>query len=244
MTEKDSPPNEITKADLVRLVSAALRVKKWSGAKLAREIGVAPSTVTRALNPDIPHLMSASSISKLVRIVAESRSDLEEKIGGHLREMSEIGALRATTTVTPIPILGNIQPGAWLDARLIKPTPGHVVYIRDPAWPKEGLAAFEVVGKSSDREFSEGTIVVVLECDKSLARAGDIVLIRRQVDTVIDTKIETSLYDVTIDNGERTFTSRHTGELEKLSLKHPVMKTKFAFFGTVIATATFRPLPF
>src|SRR5690349_546629 len=96
---------DLTKADVIRLIEAAIR-EVGTAAALARRIGVAPSTITRGLDPTNPQLPSTRTISKIAGVVRQSVGNVVDEITEYRRETLKAMSIHGQYT-NRIPIAGE-----------------------------------------------------------------------------------------------------------------------------------------
>lgn len=231
----------ITKEHVVELVRVILRNKGWSAARLAREIGVAPSTITRALDPEVQFLPSARTLNKLVAIVRLVRMDLVDTkldiYSGMQGDLQKTGAMRGAA-----PLVGEIRSGAWYDDSQLKVgfTSVDWVHVADSEYKGQELSAYRVVGSDTDQEYDHGTIVIVAPAP--VLYEGDVVVLRRRVDTFLESLFETALWSVATDEAGPLLTSRaKIREPEMPAVDERVWSLSAEILGVVVSSYTRRP---
>lgn len=224
---------EPIKENVVNLINVILRDQKWSAARLAREVGVSPSTITRALNPETKFVLSARTISKLVEIVGKLRIEaIDDAMATHGSLLQALSAL-PKAPIQPIPIRGEIRAGAWVDHHLIRSKNYDFAFFHDPDWPNE-VHAFKISGELTDRDYPEGTLVFCAPTKENSLVIGDIVVMRRRIDTVFDSKFETSLWDVSAEDNGAVFKSRSKSEGKPVDFRAPAVRDTIDYIGTVV----------
>lgn len=199
MSEKSGVDRTYGRAEAIRLIRSVMNAREWSAARLAKEAGVAPSTITRALDPNGQFMPSMRTIQKIVPLAVYARIDAVDEVqkveDAYRRQISEAGL---------IPFAGEVQPGHWVRLEHkradIKP-----VMIRDDDLPDGNLAAFKVPGNEYEPEIPQGSWLIVLKTGPRGLQLydGDITVIRQRVDTTLDSLVETSLWRVIVsENNE------------------------------------------
>lgn len=174
--------------------SAALRYVRFvlqhlgiSPGALAKQAGIAPSTLTRFLNSsDHKFNLSTTTIEKIVRVSGVSPASFYETAERNLLS-SEIGPqtgnryLNATTNRS-IPVIGEVSPGTWRD-RLIDKSPNFLdpVYIVPTSYSHDSYFACLVRGNECAPIANDGDYLLCVERDAFLSThnfaIGDLVIV-------------------------------------------------------------------
>jgi phage repressor protein C with HTH and peptisase S24 domain len=76
-----------------------------------------------------------------------------------------------------VPVVGEVRAGAWAEVR--EDVVEFEVPVSLPAYERSRLFALRVIGRSMDREYPEGTIVIVCPAAEAGVHVGDHVVVRR-----------------------------------------------------------------
>ncbi len=168
-----------------RRLHKALEITGWKSTTLAKEAGVAPSTINRFLNQDVGHTVSLKTMAKVdeaVRRFLESQPFSRQVIQWQLEYFRDTPeALEPTDSdIITIRVRGAVQAGHWAEAmewpvddwqKVSLPRPdGHRSYF--------GL---RVRGPSMNQVYPDGTILVCVpfhDYDHGL-EDGDHVIVQR-----------------------------------------------------------------
>lgn len=178
------------KKDVAEIIAQALKDRGWSAAKLAREAGVAPSTITRALDMSVKFIPSTRTMNRILAVIHDV--DPSELLP---TDRPNIGAQPVRRR---IPIAGEIRAGAWIEIP-DEPTETDWVYYDDPEYRNVRVYALKVVGSSMDRIYPGGTTVIVADAIDTNVFEGDVVVVRRKRGPAV----ETTLKEVMIDGPQR-----------------------------------------
>lgn len=195
------------KEGIPHLIRTLLTDENWSAARLAREMGVAPSTITRILNPNSKFTPSTQTIEKLFKVVKDYRVDL---VNENLALLGE--KVDRETNSDWIPVHGYVQAGRWVTNYELRDQLRPNGVLRDPALPEGRLEVFEVTDDATDLAFPAGTLLVVQTDKEFPTYVGDIVVIRRRVDSYLDSVFETALWEVTGPEGPNNLNPRAGAE--------------------------------
>lgn len=168
-----------------RRLHKALEITGWKSTTLAKEAGVAPSTINRFLNQDVGHTVSLKTMAKVddaVRRFLEAQPFSRQVIQWQLEYFRDAPeALEPTDSdIITIHVRGAVQAGRWAEAmewpvddwrKVSLPRPdGHRSYF--------GL---RVRGPSMNQVYPDGTILVCVpfhDYDHGL-EDGDHVIVQR-----------------------------------------------------------------
>lgn len=159
---------------------------------LARRIGRAPSTLNRFVKPDWPHRLGSSTIALLEDAAGLSFADFD----------SASRESRSAALLTPslnIPVVGEVQAGAWKMAYEAPQEEQELVVVSHPGGPDVQYFGLRVVGDSMDQIYPPGTVLIcVRRMDFwGVIRHGDHVIVQRRSD--IDDRSEYTVKEVQQD---------------------------------------------
>lgn len=110
----------------------------------------------------------------------------------------------ATASVAParddlrmVGVVGEVRAGAWQEIPAEQPEPVEFVPVALPEYARASLFALTVVGRSMDRHYADGSIVVVCPAHEAGIREGDHVVVRRWRGGLA----ETTLKEVVVEPG-------------------------------------------
>ncbi len=140
----------------------ALEITGWKSTTLAKEAGVAPSTINRFLNQDVGHTISFKTMVKVdeaVKRYIHSIPDMTETIRLTLKyEGSSHLEPVAANTVT-INMRGVVQAGQWSEAMERPAKDWQKITLPRPGGHKSYFG-LRVKGPSMNQVYPEGTILV------------------------------------------------------------------------------------
>lgn len=238
--EPEAPGPAYGRPEVRRLIESVMKGRGWSAARLAREAGVAPSTITRALDPDGAFMPTLRTIQKIIPLVVQARIDSVDAILAASRDAGQ-----ALNKSGLIPYGGEIRPGHWVDIARERVNPRPVM-IRDENLPEGDLIGMKIVGDAYEPEMPNGSWVIVQpNGPKGLPLYdGDIAVLRRRVDTTLESLIETTLWDVIVpEGGEIDAAPRgDTANRSPARPKGPIWRMKdVELVGVVVATYYLKP---
>jgi len=150
-------------------------------ARIARESGLAPSTLVRFMNDEESvHSLSATTEGKILN-----------KYGARPEQAH---ALERITNFIRVPVVGVVQAGLW-QAHFMPDEyvpEDYVMAPVDPRYPEIQRVAFKVMGDSMDLLYPQGTIVLAVRF-YDLARppkTGEKVIVVRQTDGVEEATVK------------------------------------------------------
>lgn len=227
---------ELLKEHVVRMITLIMSGKGWSATRLAKEAGVSPSTITRALDPKNPFMPSGTTISKLVPILADDTIRMKDDLLSKEGEIASLFTEDLKAKTGHIPVIGTVQAGVWTDSafQLTFEATRNVAII-DQRWADRNVFAFQVAGQNTDREFKDGSILLLEDWPENDVRIGDIVVMRRAVDFLGSRKFEISLWDIGYSGGDMQLSSRSIGPSEKFVLDEKAYRTRTEPVGIVVA---------
>jgi SOS-response transcriptional repressor LexA len=168
-------------AAMIRLVMTKLDI---SAAQLARRAGIAPSTITRALDPNIRFTPSARTMARIGAVAGGADPDAAPPLA--LRDDS---VPEMKSRLRRVPVLGEVRAGAWLEIAE-DPEPSEWVFVDDDDYQDTRLFALRVIGSSMDQVYPEGTIVIAADAVGASVFDGDIVVVRRQKGPLVETTLK------------------------------------------------------
>lgn len=139
---------------------------------LAVKAGMAPSTVRAHENGQNGIRLPAAR--KYARALSTTPEWIMFEAGG-----SEAAANDAMPAARLVPILGQVQAGAYLEIPE-DPEPQGFVPFYDPRYARATVYALRVVGRSMDQHYPEGATVYVVPAAEAGVREGDHVVVRRE----------------------------------------------------------------
>lgn len=190
----DTPPLKQIVEDAQRdltteYIRAVMEYHGWSAAELARRAGVAPSTITRALDPEVKFVPSSRTMTK-IRAASEELSvaDYLRKLTAESPGLAKFVS-RLDTRVRRVPVLGEVRAGAWLEVPE-DPAPTEFVFVDEEDYPDQRLFALRVIGSSMDQIYPEGTTIIAAETINASVFDGDVVVVRRFHSPLCETTIK------------------------------------------------------
>jgi SOS-response transcriptional repressor LexA len=146
----------------------ALEVTGLSPYKLAKNAGVAPSTITRPLNdPEFKFVPKQATLAKIGQAAGLTPPKLPEP------------SLSVEPVSQWVPLVGEVRAGAWTRVQ-DEPVVEDRVPVHLPEYQRASLFAVRVAGRSMDLKYVEGTIVIALPAIEAGLRVGDDVIVRRR----------------------------------------------------------------
>lgn len=109
-------------------------------------------------------------------------------------------------TVRMVGVIGDINAGAFAEVLDDEPEPSDFVPVRLPEYGRASLFALNVVGRSMDRHYPDGSVVVVCPSAEAGIREGDHVVVRRWKGGLA----ETTLKEIAVVDGRVTLLPRST----------------------------------
>lgn len=230
------------RARAVREINDVLHFTNWSAARLAREIGVAPSTITRALDPSTAYSPSTRTMQRLRKLASDLSDDLKgESIAKYQADIVEIRA--DAHRQGRIPVMGTLQNEVWRHVS-DNSEPKEFLNIFEPRYGDRPLFALKVEGRETDREFDDGVYVIVVPTKFAALFEGDVVVVRY----VSNSRQMTVLMDLEATDGAVGIVSRTVTlgdpraeaverEMEPLEGE---LEIRRALLGVVVAS--YRPL--
>lgn len=189
-------------------VKRGIEVTGLTSTQLAREAGLAPSTLNNFLNRDVKHNLSMTSITKVSEAVyrvlrtsgkskAEAKKDIAYYNHGNAASPLEPVAVNAIT----IDVRGSVQAGHWTEA--VEWPQGEWEYVTVPRPPAhKSYFGLKVKGPSMNKEYPEGTILVCVPIwdYRQAVESGDHVIVRRRNG---DGRSEATVKELVIDEDGR-----------------------------------------
>lgn len=166
--------------------------------QLAVKAGMAPSTVRAHENGQNGIRMPAAK--KYARALSTTPEWLMFEAG-----TSETVANDAMPNARMVPVLGQVQAGAYLDIPE-DPEPSGFVPFYDPRYARGTVYALRVVGRSMDLHYPEGATVYVVPAAEAGIREGDHVVVRRERAGLY----ETTLKEIFLLDGRMALRPRST----------------------------------
>lgn len=182
-----------TKRSIANQIRRVLTERSWSAAQLAREAGVSPSTITRALDPAVAFVPSTRTLEKLSRYFSshneEFKSGISTNAGAALsgfdslyRHISDVSG-----KYNLAPIVGIIQPGTWeligedVSGIISEIETNDHLRISAPGIPS-GVVTFRFRSRRPDADFRDGDLILVELYDPATPIAsGELILLRRNL---------------------------------------------------------------
>ena len=145
-----------------RRLNLALEITGWSKAKLAKEAGMAATTISRFLNFDVKHAPTLNTMAKVdaaVERFIRAVPDPKESIRLLLLYQG-FGAVQAVADgMITIKVRGEVQAGHWSEASEWLPEDQETVTLPRPD-SHRAYFGLRVRGPSMDMVYPEGTILV------------------------------------------------------------------------------------
>jgi len=202
-------------------IQAILDEKGWTAGKLAKAAKVAPSTISRALNPDYEFTPSTRTLAKIAAAVNRVAPEIASE---GLESPRAIGRR--------IPIMGEVRAGAWFDIEP-DPQPKGWVYFDDPEFEKARVWALTVVGQSMNMHYPDGSTVIVADAQETGVHDGDHVVVRR-IDE--NGRAETTLKEVVVEPGGVVLWPRSTDPAHQEPIRLPRRQAESQDGAEIIAT--------
>ena len=224
--------DDAIRTQVAATIEALMKANSWSATRLAKEAGVAPSTITRALDPKSSFTPSGSTLNKITLLVARDSNDKFKQI---IDLDGQIASARTEFYKKngSMPVVGDIEAGAWRDTAFNRERPNQTVSILEADWLGRDLVAFKIVGDKTDRDYPDGTIVIVDR--KPDLKEGDICIMRRSVHFFGSPKFETTTWNFEVIDGELTGKPRSVGAPELSKIDAPILSRDLDFIGVVVA---------
>lgn len=164
-------------------VLKALKITGWKSTTLAKEAGVAPSTINRFLNQDVGHTISLKTMTKIDEAVKRYiysvpdatetiRLTIEYEGSSHLEPL-------AANTIT-FDVRGIVQAGQWSEAMEWDPADWQKISLPRPSNHKSYFG-LRVKGPSMNLIYPEDTILVCVPLHdyKNTLEERDHVIVQR-----------------------------------------------------------------
>lgn len=181
--------NDLVKQMMADIIKGIMEDNGWSAARLAKEAGVAASTVTRALDMSVKFVPSSRTMGRLNAARwkgAQYPPEIREIAAVHENAPRNIDAQPVRRR---IPISGEVRAGAWIEIP-DDPTVTDWLYFDDPEFKNVRVYALRVVGNSMDRLYPDGTTVLVADATDTGVFEGDIVVVRRSRGPAVETTLK------------------------------------------------------
>lgn len=108
--------------------------------------------------------------------------------------------------VRMVGIVGEVRAGAFAEIPAEEPTPTEFVPVQLPDYTRAQLYALTVRGRSMDKDYPDGSVVVICPAHEAGIRANDHVVVRRWRGGLA----ETTLKEVVVENGAVVLWPRST----------------------------------
>lgn len=207
------PETEDIRDRMARAVRMVMDHTGQSASQVARKAGVAPSTITRLLDPDGKFVPTNATVQKLGRLLHQHTVDQGRNVAEAHRDVHRAESLVRMTRLEGVPLVGQIRAGAWIErAKASEQKPSTVPFV-DRSWPEGSIVAYEMADGVTDPAIPKGGFVFVnLNTKPGEVRVGDRVLIQRRAEFHGSTKVELALWEVAQNQaGDRFFQSRADG---------------------------------
>lgn len=226
--------SDSVKDQLASIVRKVMADRRWSASQVAREAGVAPSTITRALDPASSFVPSGRTLEKVAKVyVAPIIAVRDEEVAANVAQARK-ATRDAMVEIRALPVLGVVEQGAWR-GNFTSSGGGLHVPIIDDQWIDDPVGAYRIEGAHTDREFKPGTIIIVNWDLKDGFFEGDITLLRRTADLPSGRMFELTLWDVLAEEGGLKIAPRTTAGEPMALPEEPRMADELDFVGVVIA---------
>jgi len=167
-----------------------------SAEDLAVKAGMAPSTVRAHENGQNGIRLPAAK--KYARALATTPEWIMFEAGP-----SESVANDAMPVARSVPVLGQVQAGAYLEIP-DDPEPSGFVPFYDPRYARATVYALRVIGRSMDLHYPDGSTVYVVPAAEAGVREGDHVVVRRERAGLY----ETTLKEIVLQEGKMALRPR------------------------------------
>ncbi|CAM2823559.1 helix-turn-helix domain-containing protein [Brevundimonas diminuta] len=178
-----------------QIIRSIMEQQGWSASQTAREAGLSPSTLTRALDEDSPFTPSSATLQKLMQLALKMRNESADEYWSTLDDVSRTATRLALVTGEPIPVAGAVEWGAWRDTLLQKPQTGRSISLFDSSWLSKSIAIYEVADDVSDPSYKAGSFLVVGSHKEETIYDQDVFLCRRIVSFFGGSKYQLSLWE-------------------------------------------------
>lgn len=213
MQQADSVDDDIREV-MARSVRLVMKHTGQSASQIARAAGVAPSTVTRLLDPDGKFVPTNATVQKLGKMLREHAIDRSRNVVEAHRDMHRAQSQENLTRLQGVPLVGQIRAGAWIEQkRAVEQVSPDILPFLDRTWPAGSIVAYEMGDDASDPAIPKGAYVFVNVDDRSYdVGSGVRVLLQRRAEFRGSTKVEIALWQVERNSaGEAFFQSRADG---------------------------------
>lgn len=103
-------------------------------------------------------------------------------------EVSASSAVHPVAGLRDVPLVGEVRAGAWAEV-MEERIEGHVP-VSMPEYERAQLFALRVVGRSMDKIYPEGTILICCPAAEAGVRAGDYVIVQRHKGGLVETTVK------------------------------------------------------
>lgn len=225
-----------------QIIRTIMKQEGWSASQTAREAGVSPSTITRALDEKSPFTPSAATLHKLMQLTLKIRNDAADSYWRTLDDVTQQDARRAISNGAPIPVAGLVEWGAWRDTIQQKPHTGRHISLYDSSWISKDVTIYEIADDVSDPIYKAGTFLVVGSHKQETIYDQDIFLCRRILSFFGSSKYQLSLWEYRNSSSEagRDLWCRalpaQTRDMELDAKEEQAHRYQFDILGVVLAS--------
>lgn len=93
-----------------------------------------------------------------------------------------------------VPLVGEVRAGAWEEV-MVTSTEAHIDIAEIPEYRRASLFALRVVGRSMDRFYPEGTVLICVKVPDADVREGDHVILQRHRAGLVETTVKEVVTD-------------------------------------------------
>lgn len=147
----------------------ALEKTGWTPYRLAKEAGVAPTTISRPLNNEaFKFILKLDTAAKIAKAAGMEMPVM----------LNETASVDLVPIRGSIPLIGEVRAGSWEEIPE-DPVVREWLPMDIPEYAGAALFALRVVGRSMDLVYPDGTTVIVCPPAEAGVREGDRVVVRR-----------------------------------------------------------------
>ena len=156
----------------------ALEVTGWKPYRLAKEAGIAPTTITRPLNdPNFKFIPKQATLNKIAEAAGLTAPTVTE------------ASLEVEPVSQWVPVVGEVRAGSWTVIPAEPEIEDHIP-VRLPDYQRASLFAVRVSGRSMDLKYPDGSVVIALPPSEAGVRVGDDVIVRRHMNGMAETTLK------------------------------------------------------
>ena len=177
------------------------------------------------------------------RDVAEAYAKVLKTTAGWLLYGEGDQVTVANAALRRVPVVGTVQAGHWSTPLALEDAGSVEEYLEVhlPQFDRARLFALRVVGRSMDKEYPEGTQIIVCPVQEIGVREGDHVIVRR----TRGLQVETTVKEVLIEGDHLALWPRSTDEAYqtpiRIAINRDATDEGVEIIGVVVASYKVRP---